>query len=93
MVQIAGPQFNNLADYDCIVTAVFPDVDNFVRMKADPYFKEKAMPDHENFPDTKRSQYVAYALGDYTRLMHTECPLDGLRITFAMEERWIELSR
>lgn len=86
MAQIAGPQFNNFADYDCIVSAVFPDVDNFVRMKADPYFKEKVMPDHENFADTKRSRYVAHALpfNDQTRLMNTGCPLDGLRIMFAM---------
>ena len=61
MSQIAGPQFDNFADYDCIVTAVFPDVDNFVRMKADPFYKEKVMPDHENFADTKRSRYVACA--------------------------------
>lgn len=88
MAQMAGPQFNNFADYDCIVTAVFPDVDNFVRMKADPYYKEKVMPDHENFADTKRSRYASYSLPstEYTRLMHTGCPLDGSRITFAMGE-------
>ena len=70
MAQIAGPQFQNMSDYDCIVSAVFPDVDNFVRMKADPYFKEKVMPDHENFADTKRSRYVACAWppNQYSRL-------------------------
>lgn len=56
MSQIAGPQFANMADYDCIVSACFNDIDDFVRMKADPYYKEKVMPDHENFADTKRSK-------------------------------------
>lgn len=56
MAQIAGPQFANVADYDCIVSACFKNIDDFVRMKADPYYKEKVMPDHENFADTKRSK-------------------------------------
>ena len=57
MERLAGPQFNTFAaDYDCIVTATFPDVDNFVRMKADPFYKEKVMADHERFADTKRSR-------------------------------------
>ena len=56
MAQIAGPQFANTADYDCIVTAVFRNIEDFVNMKADPYYKEKVMPDHENFADTTRSK-------------------------------------
>lgn len=56
MSQIAGPQFNGVADYDCIVQATFRDIEDFVRMKADPYYKEKVAPDHENFADTKRSK-------------------------------------
>jgi hypothetical protein len=28
-------------------------------MKADPFFREKVAPDHENFADTKRSKYVS----------------------------------
>ena len=56
MAKIAGPQFSNTADYDCIVSACFKDIDDFVRMKEDPYYKEKVMPDHENFADTTRSK-------------------------------------
>jgi hypothetical protein len=58
MAKIADPQFANIADYDCIVQIVFQDIEDFVRMKADPYFIEKAGPDHEKFADTKRSKYV-----------------------------------
>ena len=62
MNQIVGPQFNGTADYDCIVQATFRDVKDFVRMKADPFFKEKVTPDHENFADTVRSKYVVPSL-------------------------------
>ena len=57
MEKIAGPQFDNFSDYDCIVNVVFPDVENFVRMKMDPYYIEKVLPDHENYADTARSRY------------------------------------
>ena len=59
MSKIAGPQFNGIADYDCIVQATFRDIEDFVLMKADPYFREKAAPDHENFADTTRPKYVS----------------------------------
>ena len=68
MAKIAGPQFNSFADYDCIVTATFSSVENFVRMKADPYYKEKVMPDHENFADTTRSRYEDMAIVMATRI-------------------------
>jgi hypothetical protein len=56
MALVAGPQFANTADYDAIIQIMFNDVDDFVRMKADPYFQERATPDHEQFADTKRSR-------------------------------------
>ena len=56
MSRLFGPQFPNVADYNAFVQIFFDDVDNFVRMKADPYFRAKVMPDHENFADTTRSQ-------------------------------------
>ncbi len=63
MNQIMGPQFNGVADYDCIVQATFRDIEDFVKMKADPFFKEKVAPDHENFADTQRSRYVTPSRG------------------------------
>lgn len=38
MAKIAGPQFDNHAEFDSFVQAVFKDVEDFVRMKADPYW-------------------------------------------------------
>lgn len=56
--KIYDEQFANYADYDCIVQIVFPEVDCFVRMKEDPYYKEFIKPDHDKFADTARSKYV-----------------------------------
>lgn len=58
MSQLVGPQFNATADYDCIVQCMFRSVDDFVRMKKDPFYLERVMDDHERFADTIRSKYV-----------------------------------
>lgn len=56
MSLLFDPQFANVADYDCFIQIVFDDVQDFVRIKADPFFVSKVTPDHENFADTKRSR-------------------------------------
>jgi len=56
MAKIAGPQFDNFADYDSFVQAVFEDVESLVRLKEDPLFVEVVGPDHEVFADTVRSR-------------------------------------
>ncbi|KAJ0419495.1 EthD domain-containing protein [Aspergillus carlsbadensis] len=66
MGKLFDPQFSNIASYDCCVSIVFPDIDCFVRMKADPFFKENVGPDHEKFADTKRSQMM---IGYWTPVM------------------------
>ena len=43
-----------------------PDIDTWVRFKADPFFKQEVGPDHQKFADTKRSQMM---LGWYTPLL------------------------
>lgn len=58
MSRLFDPQFANVADYDAFIQIFFDDVEDFVRMKADPYFQSKVTPDHEKFADTKRSRYV-----------------------------------
>ncbi|KID82418.1 conidial pigment polyketide synthase PksP/Alb1 [Metarhizium guizhouense ARSEF 977] len=66
MDQIHDAQFSNIAPYDCCVQLVFPDIECFVRMKADPFFKQMVGPDHEKFADTKRSQMM---IGWFSPLM------------------------
>jgi hypothetical protein len=56
MGELFDPQFVNIADYDCIVQIQFNDIQDFVKLKADPFYKSKVTPDHENFADTKRSK-------------------------------------
>ncbi|KAI0008777.1 EthD domain-containing protein [Xylariaceae sp. FL0662B] len=58
MQQLYDPQFANVAPYDCVIQIVFPSIECFVRMKADPYFQQTVGPDHENFADTKKSQMM-----------------------------------
>lgn len=67
MAKLFDPQFSNVADYDCIVTAVFPDVENFIRMKADPLYIAYCIPDHEKFADTKRSKMTIGWIEDHVR--------------------------
>ena len=46
----------NVADYDCFSQIIFQSVHDYKRLKEDPYFTEKLMPDHLNFADVKRSK-------------------------------------
>ncbi|KAJ5703180.1 hypothetical protein N7488_010728 [Penicillium malachiteum] len=56
MSRLFDRQFANIAEYDAFIQIFFDDVEDFVRMKADPDWRTKVMPDHENFADTTRSQ-------------------------------------
>lgn len=66
MAQLYDAQFANIASYDCCVQIVIPSIECFVRMKADPYFKQTVGPDHEKFADTRKSQMM---VGWFTPLM------------------------
>ncbi|KAK3386513.1 EthD domain-containing protein [Podospora didyma] len=66
MALIAGPQFSNVADYDCIVQIQFRDVDQFVALKSDPEYK-KIFHDHEKFADTTRSKMTIGWVQDFLR--------------------------
>lgn len=55
MAQLFDPQMANVADFDCFSQAVIRSVDDYKRMKEDPWYKEHLMRDHENFADMKRS--------------------------------------
>lgn len=57
MSQLFDPQMTTLADFDCFSQVVFEDIEDYKRMKKDPFYKEHLIPDHEVFADTKRSRY------------------------------------
>ncbi|KND88270.1 hypothetical protein TOPH_07064 [Tolypocladium ophioglossoides CBS 100239] len=58
--------FANFAPFDVVVTIVMPDIDTWVRFKADPFFQQDVEPDHAKFADTRKSQMM---LGWYTLLL------------------------
>jgi hypothetical protein len=58
MRQLFDPQMANLADFDCFSQVVFRDVEDYKKMKQDPFYREKLVGDHEKFADTKRSMSV-----------------------------------
>jgi len=45
-------------DYDTIVITVISDVEKFKRMKEEPYWKDKVIPDWKMFADTSRTKYI-----------------------------------
>nr|A0A4P8DJD9.1 RecName: Full=Decarboxylase dmxR15; AltName: Full=Dimeric xanthone biosynthesis cluster protein R15 [Cryptosporiopsis sp. 8999]QCL09106.1 DmxR15 [Cryptosporiopsis sp. 8999] len=55
MSQLFDPQMCNLADFDCFSQVFFRNIDDYKRMKLDPWYKKHLMHDHEVFADTKRS--------------------------------------
>ncbi|KAL2194798.1 EthD domain-containing protein [Corynascus similis CBS 632.67] len=55
MSRLYDSQMANLADFDCFSQVVFRSVDDYKRMKEDPWYKEHLVGDHEKFADTKRS--------------------------------------
>ena len=55
MAELFDPQMCNVADFDCFSQVVFETVEDYKRMKQDPWYKEHLINDHENFADTKKS--------------------------------------
>jgi hypothetical protein len=55
MTQLFDHQMNNIADFDCFSQVVFESLEDYKRMKQDPWYKEHLIGDHEKFADTKRS--------------------------------------
>lgn len=58
MHQLSDSQMANIADFDCFSQVVFESLDDYKKLKQDPWYKEKLYNDHENFADTERSMLV-----------------------------------
>ena len=58
MRQLFDSQMANIADFDCFSQVVFRNLEDYKRMKQDPWYQEHLVGDHEKFADTKRSMYV-----------------------------------
>ncbi|KAL9111222.1 MAG: hypothetical protein Q9227_004300 [Pyrenula ochraceoflavens] len=55
MSQLYDHQMANLADFDCFSQVVFRSVEDYKKIKEDPWYKEHLVGDHEKFADTKKS--------------------------------------
>ncbi|KAJ5952329.1 uncharacterized protein N7479_010742 [Penicillium vulpinum] len=55
MGQLYDRQMANIADFDCFSQVFFKSLEDYKRMKEDPWYKEHLVGDHEKFADTKRS--------------------------------------
>jgi EthD domain len=76
MKRLFDHQMANLADFDCFSQVVFKDVDDYKRMKSDPWYKQHLIGDHENFADTKRSMMT---IGWITEFIRDGQVVDGMK--------------
>lgn len=75
MNKLIDPQMSNIADYDCFSQVVFESVDDYRRMKQDPWYKEHLFGDHEKFADTKKSKMT---IGWITEFVRDGQAVDGM---------------
>uniref|UniRef100_A0A093VIQ6 EthD domain-containing protein n=1 Tax=Talaromyces marneffei PM1 TaxID=1077442 RepID=A0A093VIQ6_TALMA len=76
MKRLFDHQMANLADFDCFSQVVFKDVDQYKRMKDDPWYREHLVGDHEKFADTQRS---AMTIGWITEFVRDGEVVDGMK--------------
>ncbi|KAG0650223.1 putative decarboxylase [Hyphodiscus hymeniophilus] len=55
MAMLYDSQMANVADFDCFSQVVFESIEDYKRMKEDPWYKEHLAGDHESFADTRKS--------------------------------------
>jgi hypothetical protein len=55
MAELYDTQMANVADFDCFSQVFFKSLEDYKRMKQDPWYKQHLVGDHENFADTKKS--------------------------------------
>lgn len=76
MGRLFDHQMANLAEFDCFSQVVFKSVDDYKRMKEDPWYKQHLVGDHEKFADTKRSMMT---IGWITEFIRDAEVVDGMK--------------
>ncbi|KAH8698797.1 EthD domain-containing protein [Talaromyces proteolyticus] len=76
MSRLFDAQMTKLADFDCFSQVVFKSVDDYKRMKEDPWYKEHLAGDHEKFADTKKSMMT---IGWITEFIRDGQVVDGMK--------------
>ncbi|KAF2429267.1 hypothetical protein EJ08DRAFT_591024 [Tothia fuscella] len=67
MSQLFDAQMANVADFDCFSQVVFESIEDYKRIKQDPWYKQHLMHDHENFADTKKSMMTIGFIQEFVR--------------------------
>ena len=67
MSRLFDSQMVGLADFDCFSQVVFKDVEDYKKMKEDPWYKEHLVGDHEKFADTKKSRMTIGWITEFIR--------------------------
>ncbi|OJJ57385.1 hypothetical protein ASPSYDRAFT_79588 [Aspergillus sydowii CBS 593.65] len=67
MSHLFDSQMAIVADFDCFSQVVFKDIENYKRMKQDPWYQEHLIGDHEKFADTKRSMMTIGWIEEFVR--------------------------
>ncbi|KAK4168182.1 EthD domain-containing protein [Cladorrhinum sp. PSN259] len=67
MNRLFDHQMANLADFDCFSQVVFKSVDDYKKMKEDPWYKEHLVGDHVKFADVRRSQMTIGWISEFIR--------------------------
>ena len=76
MTKLFDRQMANVADFDCFSQVVFKSVDDYKRMKLDPWYKEHLVGDHERFADTQKSMMT---IGWITEFIRDGEVVDGMK--------------
>lgn len=60
-------QIVSLAEYDCFSQVVFRNVEDYRRMKEDPWYENHLVGDYERFANTKKSRMTISQITEFIR--------------------------
>nr|ANM86411.1 hypothetical protein [Cladonia uncialis subsp. uncialis]AUW31244.1 hypothetical protein [Cladonia uncialis subsp. uncialis] len=67
MAQLYDPQMANISDFDCFSQVVFSDLEDYKKLKDDPWYHDHLMGDHEKFADTRKSKITIGWIEEFVR--------------------------
>ncbi|KAL8827496.1 MAG: hypothetical protein Q9191_003143 [Dirinaria sp. TL-2023a] len=67
MGELFDQQMCRLADFDCFSQVFFESLEDYKRMKQDPWYKANLIDDHKEFADVKRSMMTIGWVEEYVR--------------------------
>ncbi|TVY20482.1 Monooxygenase mdpK [Lachnellula arida] len=87
MAKLYDRQMANVADFDCFSQVVFESIEDYKKMKEDPYYKKYLFNDHENFADTQNSMMTIGWIEEWVNNGETR---KGLEFDSRRGDRWVQ---